>query len=120
MAPRFPSLRSLREIHDADHAAMRRIGKMKRTELDATEAGAARNAECYHSPTTTDVRMHALNVAARTHGVEHLQSTRGEVAYYLNTGDTYAPTIIRWHGTYRVQAWGDFVETQERNGVRFE
>lgn len=116
---KFPSIRSLREIHDANHAAMRRIGKMTRAELDATEAGTKRNRECYNRPTTPDVRMHALNSEAGTFGVEYVQSHHGEHAEYLNTGDTYAPTIIHWRGTYRVQSLGDFIETQERNGVFF-
>lgn len=34
-------------------------------------------------------------------------------------GETYAPTVIYWRGQYRVQSVGDFIETMQRQGVRF-
>ena len=53
-------------------------------------------------------------------GVEGVEEAKtGLYADYLNTGDTYAPTVIYWRGAYRVQSLGDFVEIQERQGYRF-
>lgn len=65
--------------------------------------------------------MHVLNAAARAHGVEPIKRAGvDEWTEYLNTGDSYAPTVIRWRGKYRVQSVGDFRETLERAGVHFE
>lgn len=115
-----PTVKTLSQIHDADHEAMRRILKMNRAELLATDAGAARRRECLAPVPNWDLRMHALNAAARTHGVEGVRASNGWYADYLNTGDSYAPTIIRWNGRYRVQSIGDFIETMERRGIRFD
>lgn len=115
-----PTVKTLSQIHDADHAAMRRILKMNRAELLATDAGAARRRECSAPVPNWDLRMHALNAAARTHGVESITASNGWTADYLNTSETYAPTIIRWNRRYRVQSIGDFVETMERRGIRFD
>lgn len=40
--------------------------------------------------------------------------------YYLNTGDTYSPTVCRYAGSsrYIISTWGDCVEALERRGVR--
>lgn len=100
---------------------MRRILKMRRADLLQTPAGAEFNRLCFSAPRTFRIRMHALDAAARTHGVEYIKRTGAdEWAEYLNTGDIYAPTIIYWRGNYRVQSIGDFVETLGRRGVHFE
>jgi len=61
-------------------------------------------------------------IGSGTYGVELLaeggytspQRTDGSdiVAYYINTGDTYSPTILYncLSGTYRITTWGDFYE----------
>lgn len=59
--------------------------------------------------------MEALNEVAETHGVEALwapSDTHWPSYEYLNTGDTYAPTLIynRENTTVRVGSWGDLVE----------
>lgn len=116
-ATRTPSIKTLSSVF-SDPAEAKRILRMSRRELEATPAGAARVAECYHSPDTCDVRLHVLNTAeASLHGIETVQFG-SEFADYLNTGDSYAPTLIYWRGNYRVQSVGDFIETLERNGMR--
>lgn len=64
-------------------------------------------------------RMLALNEAGHFYGVESIGNTSGEYADYLNSGDSYTSTIIYWRGRYRVQSVGDFIETMERRGMRF-
>jgi len=75
--------------------------------------------QCHHKPRRIDLILSALNEAFETCGVEPLWSTGNAswpVAEYLNTGDSYAPTILFLHETraFRVSSWGDFVETNER------
>lgn len=118
---KFPSLKTLSRIHDADHKEMRRIGKLSRAKLIETcPAAFERDRASYRTHKTYVLRMEALDAAARTYGVESAQSTNGEYVEYLNTGETYADTIIYWRGNYRVQSFGDFVETMERQGIRFD
>lgn len=116
---RLPSIKTLSSVfYDAKQA--RSILEMSNDQLRELPAGAARIAECYHAPKWCDVRMHCLNaIDSGLHGLESVQSVNGEYAEYLNTGDTYAPTLIYWRGAYRVQSLGDFIETMERQSVRF-
>lgn len=115
----LPSVATLAQVFD-DPKQARRILEMTRAELEQTEAGAARVRQCLNRPDTWDIRMHVLSANdAGLHGVEAISLHGGcDFAEYLNTGDTYAPTLIRYHGGYRVQSVGDFVETLERRGVR--
>lgn len=115
-----PSVKTLSKVFDNPKRA-KQILCMSRSELLQTEGGKARDAECWHAPKTYDLRMHALNaIDAGLHGVESAESVNGEYAEYLNTGDTYAPTLIYWRGNYRVQSLGDFIETMQRNNVGFK
>jgi hypothetical protein len=73
-----------------------------------------------------DLRLAHADVALGTHGVETLYPTVTDparfaqrVALYLNAGDTYVPTLIYFGGRYRVQSIGDFVEVQDRRGIKF-
>lgn len=120
MLRRKPSVATLRRIDESKAGAMRRVFEMTRAELEETESGAQRARECYHRPQTCDIRLHVLNDAGGLHGVESVESESGEFASYLNTGDSYADTVIYWRGRYRVQSVGDFVETLERAGVKFK
>lgn len=115
----LPSIRTLSQVF-SDPKQARAILEMNRAQLEALPAGAARVQECYHAPTTPDVRLHCLAACGELHGVEGVQSQNGEWADYLNAGDTYAPTLIRWRGRYRVQSLGDFIETMERQHVNFD
>jgi hypothetical protein len=58
----------------------------------------------------TEVRFPEL----RTYGVESGQLQSGEYFSYLNTGDTYNPTIVHFRGRFSVCAWGDIVERYDR------
>lgn len=115
---RVPSLKKLKEIPDADHKEMRRIFKLSRLLL-LQEKGAKELVSFlyYRRPKTFSLRLAALNVVARTHGVECSWFKGDRVCYYLNTGSMDCPTVIYWDSKYRVQAWSDFVGTMERRGL---
>lgn len=113
----LPSVRTLERAFPGKGKQLRKALEATRSELAAHPAGAARIAECYHPPKTYDVRMHVLDAIAETHGVEYASPRNDSFCSpkgfeYLNTGDTYAPTIIRFceTGRYRVASWGDVVE----------
>lgn len=108
--PRSPSIQALREIFQDKAAEAKRILRMNRAELEATPAGAERVRGCYHPPEVADVRMHVLNSLAGFHGVEAYETSRGELVEYLNSGDTYTATLVRFRGSYRVTTWGDIAE----------
>jgi len=117
----LPSVATLARVFD-DPKQARAILEMSRAQLVETEAGAARVRECYNPPSTADIRLHVLNACdAGLHGVEAIALHDGcDYADYLNTGDTCAPTLIRYKGRYRVQSVGDFVEVLQRRGVRVD
>ncbi len=69
---------------------------------------------CYNPPGMAYMRLTALNAEAGTCGIEaaYAENCASRPAFeYLNTGDTYALTIIRWaDGRYQVASWGDIAE----------
>jgi hypothetical protein len=111
-----PSIKTLRRIFGANAADAKRILEMTRAQLLQLPAGAARERECYHPPQTWDIRMECLNALGDFSGVEGIDITvRGERVgvEYLNAGDTYAPTLCRIGGRYRVCSWGDIAERDQ-------
>ena len=108
-----PSIKTLLTLTagNADKAReLKRILTMKRSELEALPAGAARVRECYHAPSTSDLRLTCLDAALGSYGVESFQTRNGAYVDYINAGDTYAPTIVRFRGNYRVTDWGSIAE----------
>lgn len=119
MLKRSPSVKTLSAVFGNPKEA-KRIFRMTRAELCDLPAGAARAKECHNPPPTYDLRMTCLDALdGGLYGVESI-SVGDEYADYLNTGETYAATVIYWRGNYRVQSIGDFVETLERNGTRVD
>lgn len=69
-----------------------------------------------------DLRAELLNTALDCFGVEYLfqgsDGLRGNpegpydepVCTYLNAGDTYAPTLLKYRGRWQVGCWGDIAE----------
>ncbi len=58
-------------------------------------------------------RLERIDRVLDTHGVEYQPAGRGERSpafYYCNAGDTYATTILRVRGRFRIGCWGDIVE----------
>ena len=120
-AAMLPSVKTLESAFPGKGKALRQALEAKRSELANHPAGAARIAECCNPPKTSDVRMRVLNSIAETFGAEYIAhrddtSTQALGIEYLNTGDSYAPTIVRSceTGRYRVASWGDLVERNPR------
>ena len=111
--PRFrsPSVASIESAFPGKGKLAKAIFRMRRSELESLPAGLARIRECYNPPTTSDVRLHCLDALLGTFGIEAFQTRNGTWVEYLNTGDTYAPTIIRMNGHYRIASWGDIAES---------
>lgn len=70
---------------------------------------------CYNRPDDTELMLHAADVLLGTHGVESLgpvDTRSGPPFAYLNTGDTYADTVVYNSETRRfmVCSWGDIAE----------
>jgi hypothetical protein len=108
-----PSIKKLRDIFGDNAPDAKRILQMTRAQLLQLPAGAARAKECYHPPQIWDIRMTCLNELGGFSGVEGFDVTvRGERVgvEYLNAGDTYTPTLVRFNGRYRVASWGDIAE----------
>lgn len=72
---------------------------------------------CYHMPARYERCLAALDELCQTHGVEYIpnpkdtsQTFRGYS--YLNTGESYAATLVYNHvsGRFSVNSWGDIVE----------
>ncbi len=79
----------------------------------------------YNPPSLGQARMLVINRLVGGLGVEAVHADddglygQGSVAFeYVNTGDTYSATVIRWPGgRYEVSTMGDAVERLERRGV---
>ncbi len=112
---RTPSTKVLREVFGDNATEAKRVLQMSRTQLLELPACIARDRECYNPPATYDLRMTALDKLANTCGVEAFQTRNGNWCEYLNSGDTYAATLLRYRGHYRVGCWGDIAE---RHGTR--
>ena len=111
--PRFrsPSIASIESVFSGKGKEAKAIFRMRRSELETLPAGDSRIRECYHAPSTPDVRLHCLDALLETFGIEAFKTLNGTLVEYLNTGDTYAPTIVRMNGHYRIASWGDIAET---------
>lgn len=112
LVPRFrsPSIEAIEAEFPGKGKLAKAIFRMRRAELETLPAGEARIRECYNPPTTSDVRLHCLDALLGTFGVEDFQTRNGTWVEYLNTGETYSPTIVRMNGNYRIASWGDIAE----------
>src|SRR5262245_24091321 len=67
----------------------------------------------YHDGQCRYSRMDRIDVVLGTHGVEYVpagHNAKSPAFYYCNAGDTYATTIIKVRGRFRVGCWGVIVE----------
>jgi hypothetical protein len=110
---RVPSVQKLEAVFGTRAAEARGILKHEiRLEKYASVQKILSNS--YHTPWWIDQVMEALDEIAGTFGVEYLVEQGREAAryLYLNTGDTYAATIIFdcRDKTIRISCVGDVVE----------
>jgi len=74
---------------------------------------------CYNPLPAKDCKLSALNELFDMHGVEAIRTKwwsryyRDCIAEYLNTGESYAPTLLLDHkrGKWLLTSYGDFVES---------
>ena len=107
---RLPSIKTLQEVFRSNAKRAREILEMDRDQLRAEFAQTGLDRGFYHPPNKKEMRMLLLDKLAETHGVESLALGNGEIVDYLNSGDTYTPTLVFWRGNYRVTDWGTLVE----------
>jgi hypothetical protein len=115
-----PSIKALTTLFGSVELAReaRRLLLASRAELLETEAGAKRCEECYHPPRTSDIRMHCLDALLDgSCGVEAFETKKDGWVDFLNTGDTYSPTIVRWRGNYYVKSWGEIAERHAKESA---
>lgn len=115
---RLPSIKTLERAFPGKGKALRKLLESPAA-VREHPAVIELQRQCYNPPGLAYMRMTALDAEAGTHGVEAVWNV-GESAddctsrpafEYLNTGDTYALTIIRMDtGRYIVASWGDLVE----------
>jgi len=115
---RYPSIKTLSAIFD-DPKTARGILDGSIDPESVSEWARDYVSKCYHHPPNYLVKMYALDQIGGFFGVEYAEhSTQG--FYYLNAGDTYAPTLVRrGPNRYQVTTIGGVIETLERQGYRF-
>jgi hypothetical protein len=95
----YPSIKTLMQIKDVtreDAIAIRAI----------MASGPGRDANGL-------TRMQRIDRVLQTHGVEYTpagRNAKSPAIYYCNAGDTYACTVLKVRGRFRVGCWGDLVE----------
>jgi hypothetical protein len=109
-----PSVRTLEAAFPTKGKALRRL-LVDMTAVRAAPAVVAWVSQCHNEPQPHELRLCALNAELEGHGVEHVNGTgvRAPSFDYINMGDTYAATILRFTGgRYIVACWGDQVENK--------
>lgn len=67
----------------------------------------------HNSPSFHHLKMLMANELCETHGIGYIpagHNSKSPAIEYLNTGDTYAATLLWVKGRYCVGCWGDIVE----------
>lgn len=110
---KLPSIKTLERAFPGKGKELRRLLENEAA-VRAHPAAIELARQCYNPPDLHYSRMHALNAVAETYGVEYIpagHNAKSPGFEYLNTGDTYCPTIVRFDsGRYAVTSWGDIVE----------
>lgn len=123
----------LAEYLHTDLATIKKVKQIIRGTLDplSFKSASQYKNQCYNTPADYLLKLYALNELLELFGVEaienkgiYINSYFGNFTYdYLNTGDTYALTIIRCNktGKFFISSWGNVAEqtiNQESEGVK--
>lgn len=121
---RYPSVKTLLQITGGDRKvalAVRKVLDERTPMLDQWGRPIPR-----HTSRMDEAKLEASNrLIDGMHGVEcrTFECSKNDFHdphgfYYLNTGDTYAATLVLYRGSrggsWRVTSWGDMVEAHER------
>ena len=107
-----PSLKTLETAFPGKGKTLRRL-LTSETAVREHPAAIARDRAAYHPHALSTLRLEALNAVLETYGVEFIPAghdAKSPAIEYCNAGDSYAVTILRVNGRYRVGCWADFVE----------
>lgn len=111
--PKLPSIKTLNTAFPGHGAAMRKLLESPNA-VYAHPVAERLERQSYAPVKLSALRLAALNAEAGTFGVEYVppgHNQRSPGFHYLNTGETYAPTLVRYNsGRYAVTSWGDIVE----------
>lgn len=116
---RKPSVKTLSLIFGDNAKQARRILELDRKGLESLPLSEELIKRAFGRLSTVWLQLQNLNIIGGFYGVESIETGK-EWAYYLNSGDTYNGTLIYFRGNFRVSTLGDFVETMERQGVKFK
>lgn len=112
-----PSIKVLMAALQVDRATADLIRKVIKGQVDPCSVSTAATdlvQRSYHGQKAYRLKLEALNQILDLHGVEYVpkgSNSRSPGFEYLNTGDSYAPTLVRIDGgKYRICSWGDLVE----------
>lgn len=97
---RYPSVRAInrafgQRLRRGDATAIRRIMQGRPGRVDGL------------------TRLQRIDKILGTSGVEYIpagHNSKSPAFYYCNAGDTYATTIMKVNGRFRIGCWGDIVE----------
>lgn len=107
---RKPTVKSLAVVFGDNAKQARKVLEMDKAQLTVAFDEAGLNKGYHNTPSKKDMRMLLLDKLADTSGVEAVALGNGEIVDYLNSGDTYTPTLVFWRGNYLVTDWGTLVE----------
>lgn len=113
---RLPSVKTLTTVFEDEAKQARTILETENTTTISSPSVDYARKTAYNRHKKSFIKLLALSDLGGFYGVEHIQVGQ-EYADYLNTGDTYIPTLIYWRGGYRVQSIGDFTESMEKQGL---
>lgn len=115
---RLPSIKTLTTVFKDKAKQARAILETENTTTIYSPSVDYARKTAYNRHKKYFIKLLALSDLGGFYGVEYIQAGQ-EYAEYLNAGDTYTPTLIYWRGNYRVQSLGDFVESMEKQRIKF-
>ncbi len=110
---RIPSRATLERAFPGKGAELRQALELT-AYVNAHPAAVELARRCHNPPRMAHKRLHVLNAILQGHGIEYVpqgHNARSPAFEYVNMGDTYSMTIVRFlDGRYLVTCWGSIVE----------
>ena len=64
----------------------------------------------YHHHSLDELKLRMADIALGGFGVEAFETRKNGWCEYVNFGDTYSITLVRFNGKFLVTTWGDIAE----------